>query len=139
MDPPWLQQEAQLAEDIARIDDILDCESGSESESGSGSESGSESGKEMLQARAVDANNNDDDNHKHELVMGLREPHPQHHLASRVCLLRCAVHKGRGEMEEAAGAIMRHIGCREAVVRFPSRKTAFKYECRGDCLQQVRF
>ena len=52
-------------------------------------------------------------------------------------MLQYDLHNNTGQPQKAADALLKVIECREAIVLFPSRNTAFKWEYLGDILQEA--
>ena len=70
-----------------------------------------------------------------EAIMRLQPPHPHHHLAAEVFWVQYELYRNLGRSDMAARCLGRVIECRDAIVSFPSRITAFKQEYLGDMLQ----
>ena len=70
-------------------------------------------------------------------ILRLQPPHPHHYLAAEAAHLQWELYRDRGEWERAAQALEAEIACRDAVIRFPSRNTAFCNHDRGDMLMKA--
>jgi hypothetical protein len=68
------------------------------------------------------------------LIRRLKAPHPHHHLAAKVAHVQWEMSTNQQEWRAAVEAAKARVECRNAIVRIPSRDTAFCYEYLGNAL-----
>jgi len=70
-------------------------------------------------------------------ILSLKPAHPHHYLSGQVYAIQAELYKNIDQPKKAAEALMHSVECREAIVCFTTRETAFKHEYHGDYLQMA--
>ena len=71
------------------------------------------------------------------LIGRLRPPHPHHALAAEVGFLQHELAQNTGDPDKSVLALTAVIACRDEIITFPCRETAFFCEYLGDSLMKA--
>ena len=71
------------------------------------------------------------------LIRRLRPPHPHHALAAEVGFFQYELAHNTGDPDKSVLALTAVIACRDEIITFPSRETAFLCENLGDSLMHA--